>query len=259
MRVAIAVLSVAALAGCSGGPYSEQEKEVKSEVVRRFAELNAEAGARIQAARGTKTDIDVPATSLVVDQYDWDVAGSVYTNVSCGSCQAKLGTRLSTPFRSDLKCPSCGQDLKEALASKALPMFEIRSGTSLPIVVLVRYVRHTSALDPNSAVMVSTKTEATNPIKPYTDAEQRGHGAYYAGGLYRVTSTSLCTEGFVYKGGELRGIDPESVRKMMKDASEAVPVSSMKLGRWGAVEEPMTPWLGRAPSGTAVKEAPKSP
>ena len=46
MRVAIAALFVAALAGCSDGPYPEQEKAVRALTKEYFAQLNADAGAK---------------------------------------------------------------------------------------------------------------------------------------------------------------------------------------------------------------------
>lgn len=258
MRVAIAALAVAILAGCSGGSFTEQEKEVKAEVARYFAELNAEAGARAQQAKATRTDIDLPPTSLVLNQYEWDLAGSVYPNVTCHQCQTNLGTRATAT--GSLLCPECGADLVPELTriGRGVPMFEIKSGNSLPIVVVVRYIRRSLAYDPNSAVLVSQKADASFPVKAFTDADQRGHGAYYAGGFYRVTGASICRTGFVYRGGELRQIDPESVKKMTKDPPETVAVSAMKLGRSGALEDPLTPWI-KGPSAKTPKEAPKSP
>jgi len=262
MRVAIAALAVAALAGCGGGPFPEQEKEVKVEMVRHFAELNAEAGLRAQEAKAARMDIDIAPTALVLNQYAWDLEGSVYPNVTCHACQAKLGT-LATAVK-EIRCPACNTDLKEELGrvGRAQPMFEIKSGNSLPIVVVVRYLRHSLAYDPSSAVMVSSKTEAMpeHSIKSYTDVANRSQGSvYYAGGFYRVAGTALCTTAFVYKGGELHQVDPESVKKMTAESPENVPVSQMKLGRWGAVEVPRTPWLGKPPmeGAAAPKETPK--
>lgn len=258
MRFTTAALAALVLAGCGGGPYPEQEKQVKAEVVRYFAELNAQAGARMQEAKAARTDIDLPPTSLVVNTYDWDLAGTVYENVTCSNslCGAAIATLVS--LGSAVRCPACNTDLTTELAGggKGKPMFEIRSGTSLPIVVVVRYVRHARAYDPNSLVSVSAKTEATNPIKPIT--EERGTG-YYAGGFYRDATTTSCVTGFVFDGG-LNQIDPESVKKLTADPPENVSVGSMKLGRWGAVEKPVTPWLGRKPSTAAApKEEPKNP
>jgi len=260
MRLSIAALAAAVLAGCSEGSFSEQEKGVKAELERHFAELNAEAGARAQAAKATKYDGELAATSLVLNRYDWNIGGAVYQNLVCpnASCGAKIGTLFSAG--TDVRCPACNTvlaDLKES--GKAKPMFEIRSANTTPIVVIVRYVRHAFALDPNSTVAVSSKTEATNSIKLYTDTNERGRGAYYAGGLYRETASALCTTGFVFKGGTLREIDPASVKKMTQDPPETVSVSSMKLGRWGGIEEPLVGWLGKPPVGSAAKEAPKSP
>lgn len=259
MRLTMAALAALVLAGCSGGPYSEQEKQVKAEVARYFAERNAQAGARIQEAKTTKTDIDIPDTSLVVSTYDWALDGVLYENVTCtnNSCQAQIGTLAATG--SAVRCPACNHDLTTELASsgKGKPMFEIRSGTNLPIVVLVRYIRHTRVYDPNSLVSVSARTEATNPIKPIT--EERGSG-YYAGGFYREATTSVCAGGFVYRGGDLDAIDTASIEKMIKDPPENPSVSSMKLGRGGAVEKPLMPWLGRKPAAVTVpKEEPKNP
>lgn len=261
MRVAIAALFVAALAGCSDGPYPEQEKAVRSLVPAYFAQLNADAGAKEQAARAARTDIDLPPTSLVLNTYDWDIAGSVFKNVVCTQCQAKLGTRVTVPQSPEIRCPACPAALATELngQGRALPMFEIRSGTNTPVIVLVRYVRHSKVYDSNSAVAVTSKTEASNPIKPYTDAEQRGRGAYFASGLYRESGSALCTTAFVYKGGQLNQVDPESVKKMIQDPPENPTVSSMKLGRWGAVEEPLVPWLGKPPVAGGAKEAPKNP
>lgn len=258
MRFAMAALTAAALAGCSGGSFTEQEKEVKAEVARYFGELNAEAGARAQQAKATTSDIDVPATSLVLSQYEWDLAGSVYPNVACHQCQAQLGTRATAT--GSLLCPECGADLVPELTriGRGVPMFDIKSGNSLPIVVLVRYVRRSLAYDPNSAVLVSQKADASFPVKAFTDANERGKGAYYAGGFYRVSAASICTTGFVYRGGELRQIDTDSIKKMLKDPPETPSVSAMKLGRWGAVEEPLTPWI-KGPAAKTAKEAPKSP
>jgi hypothetical protein len=116
------------------------------------------------------------------------------------------------------------------------------------------------AYDPNSAVSVSSKVEAAHQIEPLTKSENRGMGTYYAGGFYRTATSALCTTAFVYKGGELRQVHPDQVKKMIADPPENVPVGSMKLGRWGAVEVPLTPWLGRPPSAaSAPKEAPKNP
>ena len=260
MRFTTAALAALVLAGCGGGPYSEQEKQVKVEVARYFAEMNAQAGARVQEAKATKTDIDVPPTSLVVNTYDWDLAGSLYENVTCtnNSCQAQIGTLAATG--SAVHCPACNHDLTTELASsgKAKPMFEIRSAQgSLPLVVVVRYIRHTRVYDPNSLVSVSARTEATNSIRPLTDAEERGR-SYYAGGFYRDATTSVCATGFVYKGGDLDQVDPKSVEKMIADPPETVAVGSMKLGRWGAVEKPLMPWFGRKPA-AAPKAEPKTP
>src|SRR5688572_5989017 len=115
MRVAIAALVLAALAGCSDGPYPQQEKEVRAEVPRYFAQLNAEAAAREQAARAARTDIDLPVTSLVVNTYDWDIAGSVFPNVVCTQCQAKLGSRIVVPPATELRCPACNKELAAEL------------------------------------------------------------------------------------------------------------------------------------------------
>lgn len=261
MRVAIAALFVAALAGCSDGPYTEQEKAVRAEATRYFDQLNADAGAKEQAARAARTDIDLPPTSLVINTYDWNIAGTVFKDVVCTGCQAKLGTRILLQPTAELRCPACNTNLATELTTqgRGLPMFEIRSGTGTPVVALVRYVRHALVYDPNSAVSVSAKTEATNPIKPYTDSEQRGRGAYFASGLYREATSALCTTAFVYRGGQLNQVNPESVKSMVKDPPENPAVSSMKLGRWGAVEEPLVPWLGKPPVAGGTKEAPKSP
>ena len=259
MRFAMAVLATAALAGCGGGPFTEQEKEVKVEMVRHFAELNAQAGARVQEAKATRTDIDLLPTALVLNHYEWDIAGNVYDNVVCPACQAALGTRASAG--TEIRCPSCNQELMTELTriGRAKPMFEIKSGNQLPIVIIVRYVRHALAYDPNSAVMVSAKIEAdpAHSIKSYTDSAARGQGMYYAGGFYRETASAFCTTGYVYQGGGLHQIDPESVKKLTADPPENVPVSAMKLGRWGAIEVPRTPWLGKSPA-AAPKETPKS-
>lgn len=259
MRLAIAALAAAALAGCSGGPFPEQEKRLRADIVRHFAELNAQAGARAQEAKATRTDIDIPPTSLVLNRYDWDIAGNVYPNVVCpnAACAAQLGTKASPG--TTLRCPACNHDLMEELTriGRGQPMFEIKSSNSLPIVVLVRYVRHAMVYDPNSAVSVSAKVEATHPIEGWT--KERAPGTYYAGGFYRIASSALCTTAFVYKGGELRQVHPDQVKKMIADPPENVPVNSMKLGRWGAVEQPLIPWLGRPPAASAPKETPKSP
>lgn len=252
MRVAIAVLAAAAVAGCSGGSFTEQEKRLRSEMVRYFAELNAQAGANAQEVKATKSDVDISPPALIIYRYDWDIAGNVYNNVLCNACGAKIGI-LTTPG-TGLRCPACNTDLAEGIG-RAQPMFEVRS-TTTPIIVLVRYVRHTLAHDPSSAVMISAKTETTHSIKPFTELDPRGRGAYYAGGFYRVTASAICTTGFVYKGGDLRQIDPPSVEKMIKDPPETPTVSSMKLGRWGAIEKPIMPWIGKPP---ISKEAPKSP
>ena len=259
MRFAIAALAAVALAGCSDGPYSEQEKSIKVEMVRHFAELNAQAGERAQQTKGTKTDIDLAPTALTINRYEWDIAGFVYPDVVCHGCQAKLGKLATTG--ADIRCPNCGLELLAELTrvGRGQPMFEIKSASNAtPIVVIVRYIRRSLAYDPNSAVMVSAKAEAAFPIKSYTDAEHRGQGAYYAGGFYRVTGSAICTTGFVYRGGALNQIDPDSVKKMVKDPPETVAVPAMKLGRWGAVEEPWTPWLGNPPAAAAAKDAPKS-
>jgi hypothetical protein len=261
MRVAIAALAAAALAGCSGGPFPEQEKRLRSDMIRHFAELNAEAGVRAQEAKATKSDIDVPGTALVLNHYEWDLEGQIFPNVECinPSCLAKIGTLVLTDTRpeSKLRCLVCNTDLREEMnrVGRGLPMFEIKSGNSLPIVVLVRYVRHSMVYDPNSLVSVSPKTEASNPIEPYT----KERGMLYAAGFYRTAASALCTTAFVYKGGELHQVDPRQVDKMIADPPENVPVNSMKLGRWGAVEKPLTPWLGRPPAASVPKEAPKSP
>jgi len=261
MRLAIAVLAAAALAGCSDGPLSEQEKEVKAEVGRHFAELNAQAAARAQEAKLTKSDIDLPATALVLNRYDWDLNGAIYPDVECSNaaCKAKLGTLASIGV--ELRCPACGQELMTELTrvGKSLPMFDLRSGTGLPVVVIVRYVRKSYAYDLTSAVLVSSKTESVISTKAFTDPENRGKGGYYANGLYRVTGTAIGTTGFVYRGRELHEIDPESVKKMTQDPPETVSVSSMKLGRWGGIEKPLMPWLGKPPTEAPAKETPKTP
>jgi hypothetical protein len=260
MRLAIAVLAAAALAGCSDGPLGEQEKEVKVAVGRHFAELNAQAAARAQEAKLTKSDVDLPATALVLNRYDWDLNGAIYPDVECSNaaCKAKLGKLASVGV--ELRCPECGQELMTELTrvGKSQPMFESKS-TGLPIVVIVRYVRKSYAYDPTSSVLVSSKTESVISTKAFTDPENRAKGGFYANGLYRVTGTAIGTTGFVYRGGELHEIDPESVKKMVKDPPETVSVSSMKLGRWGGVEEPLTPWLGKPPTEAPAKAPPKTP
>jgi hypothetical protein len=257
MRVAISALAAAVLAGCGGGSFTEQEKRLRNEMVLYFAELNAQAGANAQDLKATKSDVDISPPALITYRYDWDIAGNVYNNVVCANnaCGAKIGI-LTNPG-TGLRCPACNTDLAEEMTriGRAQPMFEVRS-TTTPILVIVRYVRHTLAHDPSSAVMVSAKTETTHSIKPLTDLEPRGRGAYYAGGFYRETASALCTAGFVYKGGDLHQMDPATVEKMTKDPPETPSVSSMKLGRWGAIEQPIMPWIGRPP---IAKEAPKSP
>jgi hypothetical protein len=256
MRVAFAALAVvAALAGCSEGSYSEQEKKLKLEVARYFAELNADASAAVQAAKSTHADHEISSTALNTSQYEWDAAGSVYENVVCpnGACGAELGMMATASEK--LRCPQCNQELSP---DKAKPMLEIRSGTSMPIVILVRYVRRGLAYDPNSAVKVSARTENEHLISDLIDPANRGKDRIYAGGYYRVVTSSLCTTAFVFKGGELRQVDPENVRKMM-GSSEQVSASGLKLGRWSAIEEPLKPWLGKKPAASAAKEEPKSP
>lgn len=257
MRFAMAALLVGALAGCSEGTYVEQQKWVRGDVARFFAELNAQAGVGAQEAKATQHDTEIPYTSLVLNRYDWAVEGNVYPDVTCsnGACGAKLGTMVSGG--TDLRCPACGQDLGTDLAGKAKPMFEEKS-TTAPLVVIVRYVRRSLAHDPSSAVMVSSKTEQTISIKPWT--ETRGPGIYYAGGFYREVYSVIGTTGFVYRGGELSPIDAASVKKLTADPAEAVSPSAMKTGRWDPDEKPLLPWLGRAPAGKAApKDAPKEP
>src|SRR5262245_31515652 len=159
MRVAVAGLGVAGLAGCGGRSFAGQCRAGRGELVRHFAELNAEAGARAQDATAARADFDIAPTALVLNQYAWDIEGSVYPNVECHACHAKLGT-LATTVK-EIRCPACNTDLKEELnrVGRAQPMFEIKS-TTTPIVVIVRYVRHSLAYDPSSAVMVTSKTEA---------------------------------------------------------------------------------------------------
>jgi hypothetical protein len=257
MRLAIAALLVGALAGCSEGSYADQEKSVKGDTVRLFAELNAQAGLRAQETKATSYDIDIPYTALVLDRYEWGLEGSVYTDVTCpnGACGASLGTLVNPKVTPDmaLRCPACGQELGTEIAGKAKPMFEVKS-TSAPIIVVVRYVRRSFAHDPSSAVMVSSKTEQTVNIRPIT--ETRAPGLYYAGGFYREVNAVVGVTAFVYKGGELRPVDAESVKKLTADPAETVSVSSMKTGTWDPIEKPLLPWLGRAPA-AKPKEAPK--
>src|SRR5688572_21038909 len=121
MRLAIAALLVGALVGCSEGSYADQEKWVKSDVGRFFAELNAQAGVGAQQAKATRYDIDIPYTSLVLNRYDWDLEGNVYPDLTCpnNACNAKIGTLVHA--KGDLRCPACGQDLGTELASRAKP------------------------------------------------------------------------------------------------------------------------------------------
>jgi hypothetical protein len=255
MRVALAALAVATLIGCSEGSFSEQEKKIKTELARYFAELNAEASASVQAAKSTKFDHEMSPSALNPSRYEWDVAGAVYEDVTCpnGACAAALGTMATTAEK--LRCPECNQELTP---DKKKDMFEIRSGTNMPIVVLVRYIRKGLAYDPNSVVRVSPRIEGgEHSISALTAAENRGTGLAYAGGFYRVATTSLCTTAFVFKGGELNQVDPDSVKKLM-GSSDTVTASGLKLGRWPAIEDPVKPWLGKAPV-AAKKEEPKSP
>ena len=256
MRVAFAALAVvAALSGCSEGSYSEQEKRIKVEVARYFAELNADASAAVQSAKATHADHEIAATALNPSRFEWDAAGSVYEGVVCpnGACGVELGMLASASEK--LRCPECNQELSP---DKAKPMFEIRSGTSMPIVILVRYVRRGLAYDPSSMVKVSARTEGDHLISELVDPANRGKGRIYAGGMYRVVTSSLCTTAFVFKGGELRQVDPDNVKKMM-GSTEQVSSSGLKLGRWPAIEEPLKPWLGKKPTASAPKEEPKSP
>lgn len=255
MRVAIAALAAAALAGCSGGSVQELEKQVKGEMVRHFADLNAAAAESNRAAKETRTDIDIPATALVVNRYEWDLNGMVHENVVCQNCQESLGTMATIGV--DLRCPACGAGLMEELArvGKGKPMFELKSGTATPIRVLVRYVRRMYAYDPNSAVTVSAKTAAQFPtIDAYTVADNRGKGAYYAGGFYRMTGAAIATAGFAYDGGSLRPLDRAWVKQQ---SGEPVEVATEGDKAQGPVEKPLLPWLGKMPAAPAPKDPPK--
>ena len=256
MRVVIAVLAVAALAGCGGGPFPEQEREVKAEVARYFAELNSEAAARAIDAKAASAQVDVPPAALTLSRFDWDIAGSIFPNVVCPGCKSELGTLATTGV--DLKCPECGMALMEELAriGRAVPMFEIKSAQSLPIVIVVRYVRHVQVFDPNATVSVSAKTAATTPIDSYTTRERHDPKLYYANGFYRSAGDLLGVTGFVYRGGSLRQIDAKSIEQMTKDPPESVPVSSMTLGAAAPIETPIKPWIGKKPE-AAGKAAPK--
>lgn len=258
MRFAISALAVAALAGCGGGPYQQQEREVRAETARYFADLNAEAETRAIDAKAVALEADLPASGLTLSRFDWDLNGSVFPNVVCPQCKAQLGWLATTGV--DLKCPECATGLMEELAriGRAIPMFEIKSGQTLPIVVVVRYVRRMYVYDPNATVAVSAKAQANFPIDTYTAREPHNPRLYYAGGFYRLAGEALGMTGFVYRGGSLHQIDPDSIKKMTADPPETVPVSAMKIGPSAPVEIPLKPWLGKRPEGVTPK-APEKP
>jgi len=258
MRFAIAVLSAAALAGCGGGPYAQQEREVKSQVAQYFNSLNAEAALMAIDAKATRSVADAPSLGRTMNTYDWRIDGYVVPDVTCpdGKCKAKLGTLAYTGV--DLKCPACGAALADEInrLGRSLPMFEIRSGSALPIVVIVRYVRKVGVYDPSSTVSVTARTQEAIPVESFTGRDRRDPRNYYAGGFHRPDSAFIGTTGFVYKGGELRQIDPASVGKMTAMPPENVAVSAMKLGPTAAVEKPLRTWASIAPAPT-VEKAPE--
>ena len=256
MRLAIGFLAAAALAGCGGGPYGQQEKEVRNLAAQYFNTLNADAALLAIDAKATRSVADAPSLGRTRNTYEWRIDGYVVPDVTCpdGKCKAKLGTVAYTGV--DLKCPACGAALADEInrLRRSLPMFEIRSGSALPIVVIVRYVRRVGVYDPSATVSVTPRTQETIPVDAFAGRDRRDPKHYYAGGFHRPDAAFICTTGFVYKGGELRQIDPKSVEKMTAMPPENVAVSAMKLGNNPAVEKPLRTWAAVAPA-PAVEKA----
>jgi hypothetical protein len=259
MRGGIAALGVVAfLAGCGGGPYSQQEREVRSQVAQYFNSLNGEAALLSIDAKATRSVADAPSLGRTVNTYEWRPDGYIVPDMTCpeARCKAKLGTVAWLGI--DLKCPVCGAALADEInrLGRSLPMFEIKSGQTLPIVVLVRYVRRVGVYDPTATVSVSSRTQETIPVDAFAARDRRDPKNYYAGGFHRPDAAFIGATGFVFKGGTLRQIDPGSVRKMTAMPPENVPVSAMKLGPTVAVEELMRTWAAIAPA--AAPAAPKA-
>ncbi len=131
-------------------------------------------------------------------------------------------------------------------------MFQVISGNEKPMVALVRYVRRQHVHDPMGKVHISAKGYE----KASTDSETLGReferraDKRYGGGYHRPDAAWVVTTAFVYRGGSISQVDPQSVAKLAQ--GETVPASQMTLGTTVGLEDYVQTWVeapAKAPTG----------
>lgn len=261
----------AAMAAC-GGPSDRagQEADFKNQLALHFNRLNQESAiAEIETKASLRKDAHV-ATSIgrTYSTYQWNPDGFILRNVEVKAAKRTVPMLVYTGSEVQLPAPApenagradavtgLAADLTEAdlkkYAKEPQPMFQVISGNEKPMVALVRYVRRQNVYDAMGKVQISAKgyEKAGTTAETLAGDLETNPNKRYGGGYHRPDAAWVVTTAFVYRGGSITQVDPQSVAKLAK--GETVPASQMTLGTTVGLEDYVQTWAeapAKAPTG----------